>query len=74
MQHPILMGHDGGAQLSEAEADAEWLAAWAGIAEACDVGLMRLHRLHPRRDELMALAQDARAAAQLPDAPRLRTA
>ena len=64
----------GGAFLSADRIDREWQAAWAEIANGCESGLGGLHPLHPRRDELLTLTRDARAAAALPAAPPLRGA
>lgn len=66
-----LTAHDGGRSLSDEQLDSEWRDAWAGIADACERGLRGLHRLHPRRDDLLALARDARLAAGLPGEPHL---
>ena len=76
MQHrsPLMTAHAGGRRLSDEQADAQWLAAWAAIASGCEDALKTLHRLHPRRGELMALARDARSAAGLPAEPQLRSA
>ncbi len=73
-QSPILKSHDGGRLLGDDQADREWRLAWSKIAEACESGLMDLHPLHPRRDDLLSLTRDARSAAQLPAEPRLRSA
>lgn len=72
VERPTLTVLDGG--ISAEEAARQWHAVWAGIAGACEAGLKDLHPLHPRRPELLALTLDARAAAQLRGAPRLRSA
>ena len=61
-----LRKHD----LSEAQADRQWLDAWAKIAAGCEAGLNELHPQHPRRGELLRIAVDARLAAELP--PKFR--
>ena len=60
--------------IGASRAEAEWLAAWRHIADACAAGLTELHCQHPRREELLALTRDARLAAGLPAEPHLRTA
>jgi hypothetical protein len=74
VQPPLLTSHDGGRTLSNVEAEREWRAAWERIAAACERGLTDLHPLHPRRQDLLSLMRDARAAAGLPREPRLRSA
>jgi hypothetical protein len=73
-QPPILTGHAGGQCLSASQIEREWRDAWAQIADACEAALSQLHPMHPRRQDLLVLMRDARRAAQLPDAPHLRTA
>lgn len=63
-----------GGGLTEADADAQWLAVWAGIAEAFEAGVRSLHPAHPRRDDLLRMAVDARLAAELPPSVHLRPA
>ena len=64
----------GGASLTDEQIERQWLAAWALIAEATERGLIGLHPLHPRRDEMLSLVRDARSAADLPAGPRLGAA
>lgn len=58
----------------EAREDREWLAAWEGIAEACEAGLTGLHPQHPGRAEMLDLTRDARRCARLPPEPNIREA
>lgn len=75
VQPPLLSALDGGRSRSPEQNDAEWLAAMARIAEACEQGLIQdLHPLHPRRAELQVVTRDARQAARLPAASRLQSA
>lgn len=76
MQHQsyLLTPLDGGAALSESDAERQWSAAWGLIARACEEGLTDLHPLHPRRTELLALTKDARRCARLPAELSLRSA
>lgn len=73
MQHPLLVPLEGG-QADPARREREWIDAWVVIARGCEEALTRLPLGHPRRDELLALTRDARAAGQLPDVFDLRTA
>lgn len=59
---------------SQRVAEDEWAMAWRDIAEGCQSALTRLHPQHPRRDELVAIRDDARLAAGLPVVPLLRLA
>lgn len=67
----VLPGEDVAAVARE---QAEWLSAWAAIAEGCETGLRELHPEHPRRRELQRLLADARECAGLPRVPQLRSA
>lgn len=74
MDTVTLKALDGGRGLDPREVDAQWQAAWAQIAQACEHGLTGLHPLHPRRDDLLRLTRNAHLAAALPAQPRLRRA
>lgn len=63
---------DGG--LTEAEADAQWRAMWAAIADTCEAHIKDVHPAHPRRPELLALVRNARRAASPPKERRPRSA
>jgi len=56
---------------SEAEADAQWIAAWRHIAAGCEQALAELHPRHPNRADMLQCLRDARTAAALPDVPML---
>lgn len=65
---------DGGASLSAEQADHEWKAAWATIADACEQALSDLHPTHPRRTVLLEATRNAHLAAGRPSMPSLRGA
>lgn len=63
-----------GGGLTAEDAEREWLAAWARIAEAFEAGVRSLHPAHPRREDLLLMAVNARLTAELPPSVHLRPA
>ena len=60
--------------LTADEADVQWRAMWAAIAETCEAHIKNVHPAHPRRPELLALVRNARLAASPPKERRPRSA